>query len=88
MSKPIARPPSRVARAKVERLMWRAGFGAVPGDVDRLARAGMTASALRFPYVSRYATRRSWLVSGRTVRRRPFALRIRRQALEFRIAAL
>lgn len=35
-----ARRPTRIARAKAERLYWRAGFGALPGDVDRLARAG------------------------------------------------
>jgi uncharacterized protein (DUF1800 family) len=38
------RVPTRLARAKVERLYWRAGFGALPGAVDGLARAGMSAA--------------------------------------------
>ncbi len=35
-----ARRPTvnRAARMRVERLYWRAGFGALPGEVDRLAR--------------------------------------------------
>lgn len=51
MTKAAARRPTRVARAKVERLYWRAGFGALPGDVDRLARAGMDVAVheLLFP---------------------------------------
>lgn len=42
MKKPAT--PSRVARAQVERLFWRAGFGGLPGDVERLARAGRPAA--------------------------------------------
>jgi uncharacterized protein (DUF1800 family) len=38
------RAPTRIARAKIERLHWRAGFGALPGDVERLARAGTKAA--------------------------------------------
>ena len=32
---------SATSRAKIERLYWRAGFGPRPGEVDRLARAGL-----------------------------------------------
>lgn len=38
------RAPGRVARAQVERLYWRAGFGVLPADLDRLARAGIKAA--------------------------------------------
>lgn len=39
MSKPTA-----IQRARIERLYWRAGFGALPGDVERLARGGTDAA--------------------------------------------
>ena len=31
----------RGERAKVERLLWRAGFGGRPRDIDRMARMGL-----------------------------------------------
>jgi hypothetical protein len=31
----------RSERARIERLLWRAGFGGRPRDIDRLARMGL-----------------------------------------------
>ena len=38
------RAPSRADKLRIERLYWRAGFGALPGEVDGLARAGLPAA--------------------------------------------
>ncbi len=36
--------PPPAARARIERLLWRAGFGGRPAEVDRLARKGVPAA--------------------------------------------
>lgn len=46
----MTKAPTKVARARVERLYWRAGFGALPGDVDRLARAGVDGTVRELLY--------------------------------------
>jgi len=40
----VSARPSTAARARIERLLWRAGFGALPGEVDPLARGGVDAA--------------------------------------------
>ncbi len=44
VKKRVAAPVNTAARQRVERLYWRAGFGALPREVDALARPAATRS--------------------------------------------